>query len=86
MIKKIFFNYLFIVHLPPLLFSKIKKFFLIKIKEHCTLKTTIYDIIMFQQTIFVILTKSFIYALHTYLSHTASVARDSIEDKYSSSV
>jgi len=46
------------------------------------LKTMIYDIIMFRQTIFVILTRNTsIYALYTY-SHTALVAWDSVEGKY----
>jgi len=47
------------------------------------LKTTMYDIIMFRQTNFVILTRNIsIYALHMYSSHTALVARDSLEGKY----
>jgi len=37
---------------------------------------------MFRQIIFVILTRTFIYALHTYSSHTALVARHSVEGKY----
>jgi len=41
-----------------------------------------YDIIIFRQTIFVILTRNIsIYMFHTYLSHAALVARDSVEGK-----
>jgi len=59
-----------------------------KIKEHFTLKTTMYDIIMFRQTISVnhfckLLTRNtFIYTLHTYSSHAVLVAQDSIEGIY----
>jgi len=41
------------------------------------------NIIMFRQTIFVILTRNTsIYTLHTYSSHSALVVRDSVEGKY----
>jgi len=75
---------LFIVHLPLLLiFKNFLIFIIIKIKEHFTLKTTMFDIIMFRQTIFVILTQNiFIYALHTCSFHTVLIARDSVEGKY----
>jgi len=50
------------------------------------LKTTMYDQSC-SKIIFVILTKNIsIYALHTYLSHTALIARDSVKGKYNSSI
>jgi len=74
---------MFIVHpLILLIFKNFLIFIIMKIKKHFTLKTTIYNTIMFRQ-IFVILTRNiYIYALHTYSSHIALVARDSIGDKY----